>query len=42
MVVDGNLITAKGPAFAMDFALAIIKKLFGDEKEEQIRLGILR
>ena len=42
VVVDGNLITAKGPAFAMDFALAIIKKLFGDEKEEQIRLGILR
>ena len=42
VVVDGNLITAKGPAFAVDFALAIINKLFGTEKEQKIRSGILR
>lgn len=42
VVVDGDLITAKGPAFAVDFALAIIAKLFGNEKEQAIRAEILR
>ncbi len=42
VVVDGDLITAKGPAFAVDFALAIIAKLFGNKKEQAIRAEILR
>ena len=42
VVVDGNLITAQGPAFATDFSLAIIKRLFGSVKELEIKNDILR
>lgn len=42
VVVDGNLITAQGPAFATDFSLEIINKLFGSVKELEIKNDILR
>lgn len=42
VVVDGNLITAQGPAYATDFSLAIIKTLFGRAKELEIKHDILR
>jgi 4-methyl-5(b-hydroxyethyl)-thiazole monophosphate biosynthesis len=29
IVVDGNLITSRGPGTSMEFALAIVEKLFG-------------
>lgn len=32
VVVDGNLITSRGPGTSMEFALAIVEKLFGREK----------
>ncbi|KAL4204599.1 hypothetical protein AMTRI_Chr01g132790 [Amborella trichopoda] len=32
VVVDGNLITSRGPGTSMEFALAIVKKLFGCDK----------
>lgn len=37
IVVDGNVITSKGPGSALEFSLAIVEKLFGREKA--IELG---
>lgn len=36
-----KLITARGPAFAMQFALTIIGELLGKEKADQVALGLL-
>ena len=36
VVVDGNIITGMGPGAAMDFALAIVEKLEGKEKVEEL------
>ena len=32
VVVDGNLITSRAPGTATEFALAIVEKLFDEEK----------
>lgn len=32
VVVDGTLITSRGPGTSMEFALAIVEKLFGRQK----------
>lgn len=32
VLVDGNLITSRGPGTSMEFALGIVEKLFGREK----------
>ena len=36
VVVDGNIITGMGPGAAMDFALAIVEKLVGKEKVDEL------
>lgn len=36
VVKDGNVITSRGPGCALDFALEIIKALFGKEKADEI------
>ena len=36
-----GLITAKGPAFAMDFGVAIVRASVGDEKTEEVTRGML-
>ena len=38
---DGNVITAAGAGVALDFALALILALYGEEKEKQIRASVL-
>lgn len=38
---DGNVITAAGAGVAMEFALALISALYGEEKEKQIRASVL-
>ena len=35
-VVDGNIITGMGPGAAMDFVLAIVEKLVGKEKVDEL------
>lgn len=41
VVRDGNIITARGPALAVDFAIEIVKYLLGEEKAEELRKDIL-
>lgn len=38
---DGNIITARGPYFAVDFALEIVDYLLGEEKVEELKESIL-
>jgi 4-methyl-5(b-hydroxyethyl)-thiazole monophosphate biosynthesis len=38
---DGNVITAAGAGVALDFALALIDALYGEEKAKQIRSSVL-
>jgi len=37
VVVDGNIITSQAPGTAMEFALALVKKLVGPQQAEQLR-----
>lgn len=41
VVVDGNLITSRGPGTSMEFALGIVEKLFGREKALEIARAML-
>lgn len=41
VVIDGNIITSKGPGTAMDFALAIIRCLRSDAAAEEVKAGLL-
>jgi 4-methyl-5(b-hydroxyethyl)-thiazole monophosphate biosynthesis len=41
VVVDGNLITSRGPATAMPFALELLKTLKGKETAETVAKGML-
>jgi 4-methyl-5(b-hydroxyethyl)-thiazole monophosphate biosynthesis len=41
VVVDGNVITGRGPAAAVAFALAIVEKICGPEEERKVRTAIL-
>ena len=40
-VRDGNLITGRGPAFTIDFALEIVKAIRGEEVADKVRKGLL-
>ena len=40
-VVDGNLITGRGPGCAIEFGLSIVGYLCGEEVQEQVRAGLL-
>ncbi|MDR0732864.1 MAG: DJ-1/PfpI family protein [Dysgonamonadaceae bacterium] len=41
VVKDGNIITGKGPGFAVDFGLAIVEELQGTAKARAVAEGLL-
>lgn len=41
VVVDGNIITSRGPAYAVDFAIEIVRYLLDDENAESLMKDIL-
>jgi len=41
VVVDGNLITSRGPATALEFSLAIVENLVGKETAERVKKATL-
>ena len=41
VVIDENIITSRGPAIAVDFALAIAEKLVGERRAKDLKLDIL-
>nr|WP_300002415.1 DJ-1 family glyoxalase III [Tissierella sp.] len=41
VVVDGNIITSRGPALAVDFTLEIVNYLLGSEKRDELKKDIL-
>jgi transcriptional regulator GlxA family with amidase domain len=41
VVVDAGVVTSRGPATAMDFALALVGELFGQKKMHDISEQVL-
>lgn len=41
VLVDGNLITSRGPGTSLEFALAIVEKFYGREKGLQLAKATL-
>ncbi len=41
VVTDGNIITARGPYYAVHFAIEIVKYLLGEESAEELKGNIL-
>ncbi len=42
VVVDGRVITSRGPGTAMDFALVLIEELAGDAARQRVEAGLQR
>lgn len=42
VVVDGKVVTSRGPGTAMDFALALIELLVGRATRDQVEAGLVR
>lgn len=41
VVVDGRVITSRGPGTALEFSLVIVENLVGSQKASELRLGML-
>lgn len=41
VVIDGNVITSRGPGSALEFALELVQKLAGSEKAKSLQEGLL-
>lgn len=41
VVTDGNIVTGKGPAFALEFALTLVEALAGKAKRDEVAAGLL-
>lgn len=42
VVVDGKVVTSRGPGTAMDFALTLVELLAGRAKRDQVEAGLVR
>lgn len=42
VVVDGKVVTSRGPGTAMDFALTLVALLVGKEKRDHVEAGLVR
>lgn len=42
VVVDGKVVTSRGPGTAMDFALTLVELLVGLDKRKQVEAGLMR
>ncbi|MCP5276792.1 MAG: DJ-1/PfpI family protein [Thiobacillus sp.] len=42
VVVDGKVVTSRGPGTAMDFALTLVELLAGRGKRDQVEAGLVR
>jgi len=42
VVVDGNIITSRGPGTAIDFALTLIEALVGQQRRNEVEAGLTR
>lgn len=42
VVIDGKVITSRGPGTAMDFALTLIEQLAGKAKRDEVEAGLAR
>ena len=41
VVVDGNVVTSRGPGTALEFALTLVEQLVGRQKADELRDGML-
>jgi 4-methyl-5(b-hydroxyethyl)-thiazole monophosphate biosynthesis len=42
VVIDGHIITSRGPGTAMDFTLTLIEVLLGKQKRNEVEAGLVR
>jgi 4-methyl-5(b-hydroxyethyl)-thiazole monophosphate biosynthesis len=41
VVVDGNMITGRGPGWAVEFGLAILAHVKGQETADKVKAGLM-